>query len=93
MKHWMRLMLALAAGFLWAAQPALSEAQDCDKMSAPKNIEGQVTKVDPEQGKVSVRAADGTAHEFQAAKETLQGYKVGDTIKANLRSAPKCERK
>jgi hypothetical protein len=29
-------------------------------------------------------------HEFQASKETLQDFKVGDRIEANLREAPKC---
>lgn len=93
MKHRMCLMLAVAAGFLAPSQAALSEGQDCDKMTLPKSIEGQVIKVEPEQGKVSVRASDGTTHEFQSAKETIQGYKTGDSIKADLRTAPKCERK
>ena len=93
MKHGMRVLPAIAAGLLWSTQPVLAERQDCDKVSVPKNIEGQVIKVEPEQGKVSVRTSDGTTHEFQAAKETLQDYKAGDTIKANLRTAPKCERK
>ena len=93
MRQGMRVLPAIAAGLLWSTQPALAESQDCDKGSVPKNIEGQVVKVEPEQGKVSVRASDGTTHEFQASKETLQDYKTGDTIKANLRTAPKCERK
>ena len=93
MKHGTRLLPALAVGFLWASQPALAEEPDCAKASVPQSIQGQVIKVEPEQGKVSVRAADGTLHEFQASKETLQGYKAGDAIKANLRTAPKCEHK
>lgn len=93
MKTMIRLLPALLAGFLWANPPALAENHDCPPASLPKNIEGQVIKVEPEQGKVSIRAADGTTHEFQATKETLQGYKAGDVIKANLRTAPKCERK
>lgn len=39
-----------------------------------------MVKIDPEQGKVTVRATDGMTHVFQASKETLQGYKLGDRI-------------
>lgn len=69
MKHKARLMLAFIASCLCSSQLALAEVPDCDKLSTPKNIEGQVIKI--EQGKVSVRTADGTIHEFQASQETL----------------------
>jgi hypothetical protein len=42
------------------------------------------------QGRVMVREADGTLHEFQASKETLQNVKVGGRLEARLREAPKC---
>lgn len=38
-----------------------------------------------------MRAPNGTMHEFQASKETLQDYKVGDSIKARLRPDPRCD--
>lgn len=57
---------------------------------APQKVEGQVVKVDLAQNKVTVREADGTVHEFQASRETLQDLKAGDRIEANLREAPKC---
>jgi hypothetical protein len=47
-----------------------------------------VVKLDAGQGKLSVREADGTIHEFQADKETLEKYKVGDQITAQLREVP-----
>lgn len=50
-----------------------------------------MVKIDPEQGKVTVRATDGMTHVFQASKGTLQGYKLGDRIEAKLRSAPDCK--
>ena len=65
----------------------------CDaqgRMKAPEKVEGQVVKVDPAQGKVTVREADGTVHEFQASAETLKDLKPGDQIGAKLREAPKC---
>jgi hypothetical protein len=37
-----------------------------------------------------VRASDGTLHEFQASKETLQDIKVGGRVEAQLREAPNC---
>ena len=53
-------------------------------------MEGQVVNVDPNAGKVMVREKDGTTHEFQASKETLQTVKAGDQLEAKLREAPKC---
>lgn len=41
--------------------------------------------MDNAQGKVTVRGTDGTIHEFQASKETLQSMKVGDKIAAKPR--------
>jgi hypothetical protein len=49
-----------------------------------------VVKLDPAQNKITVRETNGTTHEFQASKETIQDLKVGDRIDANLREAPKC---
>jgi ribosomal protein S1 len=48
-------------------------------------VEGEVVKIDKNQGRVTIRAADGTIHEFQASKETLQDLKVGDRTEARLR--------
>jgi hypothetical protein len=53
-------------------------------------VEGQVTQVDMGQGRLRLRASDGTMHEFQASKETIGGYKAGDPIKAKLRVDPRC---
>ena len=59
-------------------------------MVTPQKVEGEVVKVDAARNKLSVREADGKVHEFDASKETLQEFKVGDRIEANLREAPKC---
>src|SRR5262245_5286329 len=48
-------------------------------------------KVDPTREKVAVRATDGTTHEFQASKETLQDFKPGDRITAKWRKASPAE--
>jgi aconitase B len=78
---------------LWVG-PAFAQGKPaCDaqgRVMTPHKVEGQVVKVDLAQNKVTVRETDGTVHEFQASKETLQDLKAGDRIEANLREAPKC---
>jgi len=93
MKKWIRLSAGLAVGgMLWTGiAVAAGKPTGCDKASTPERLEGQVVKIDLAQGKVTVRATDGTTHEFQASNETLQGYKLGDRIEAKLRSAPDCK--
>jgi hypothetical protein len=90
--------MAATAGLLvtivlwWGS--ALGQAKPpCDSQGramTPQKVEGQVVKLDPAQNRITVREANGTTHEFQASKETLQDLKVGDRIDANLREAPKC---
>jgi hypothetical protein len=93
MKTWIRVSAGLAVGImLWSGIVLAESKPGCDKAGAPEKVEGQVVKVDMDQGKLTVRGSDGTTHEFQASKETLQDYKVGDTIKAKLRSAPDCNK-
>ncbi len=60
-------------------------------MKTPEKIQGQVTKVDPDQGKLTMRDTDGTVREFHAPKEVLQQYKVGDQIQAKLRPGDNCK--
>ena len=57
---------------------------DCPKGAADRRGTGREGRCT--QGKVTVRATDGTTHEFQASKETLQDMKVGDKIAAKPRS-------
>lgn len=93
MKKWIRLSAGLAVGGMLWTGIAVAEGKPtgCDKASTPERLEGQVVKIDLEQGKVTVRATGGTTHEFRASNETLQGYKLGDRIEAKLRSAPDCK--
>jgi len=80
-----------ATAALWSGA-ALAEVKltNCDPVRYPPKVEGQVLKVDMNEGKVTLRTSDGTVHEFQASKETLQEFKVGDHITAKLRNAPNC---
>ena len=63
----------------------------CSTAGTPEKVEGQIAKVDPDHGKVTVRGSNGETWEFQASKEILQSYKVGDHIEAKLRTAPNCK--
>ncbi len=91
--RWVRLLAGLTLGIVLWTGIALAQGQPapCDKSKTPEKLEGRVTKIDLEHGKVVVAGKDGTTHELQASKETLQGYKVGDPIEAKLRSAPGCK--
>jgi hypothetical protein len=76
---------------LWSgAALAQAKSADCDAARLPPKVEGQVIKIDEAKEKVTIRADNGTTHEFQAAKATLQSLKAGDRIEAKLRTAPNC---
>ena len=95
MKTWVTLVAILVAGTMVSSGAALGQTtpkQGCDaaRAGAPQKVEGQVTAVDPNQGKVTIKGADGKTHEFQASKETIRDFKVGDTITAQLRGASNC---
>ena len=93
MKNWMRWTAGVAGGLMiWSGTALGQDKPDCSKAGRPENIEGQVIKVDMGQERITMRAANGTMHEFQASKETLQDYKVGDSIKAKLRPDPRCDK-
>lgn len=93
MHVWVRGVTGVAAAILVWSGIALAQPKpaDCPKPGAPQQVEGQVVKVDVEQGKLTLRGSDGTTHEFQASKETLQDVKVGDRIEAKLRMAANCK--
>jgi len=66
------------------------KSTNCGPGRLPQQVEGQVVQVNKKEGKVTMRTSDGTVHEFQASKETLQDLKVGDRLAAKLREAPNC---
>jgi hypothetical protein len=94
MRKWMAVAVGLSVTIVVWSGSALGQAKPaCDaqgRVMTPQKVEGQVVRLDPAQNKITVREANGTTHEFQASKETLQDLKVGDRINANLREAPKC---
>jgi hypothetical protein len=67
---------------------AKGSAERAPKAKAPEKIEGQVTKVDPKKGTLTVKHPDGSTHEFKGSSETVRDYKPGDQIELTLRAEP-----
>lgn len=91
MKNRMLLIVAATSSLMLSGGAAFGQDKSVDCSNRPEMVQGQVTQVDMNQGKLRLRASDGTMHEFQASRETLEGYKVGDPIKAKLRMDPRCK--
>lgn len=84
----MRHSIILAATLLAFGTAQAASAADPD----PRNedtISGKVTKIDPEKNRVTVHSSDGSIHEFEASKETLDELQVGDRIEAKKRPGSK----
>ena len=98
MKHprtWRRLLAAFAASsvvVLAGTALAQDKPAGCIQAGAPKKMDGQDVQIDPDQGKVTVRASNGATHDFRASPETLRSYKVGDRIQATLRPGQECKK-
>lgn len=97
MKTYVTLLAILVAATVLGSGPALGQTtpapkQGCEAMKsgAPQKVEGQIVSVDPKQATVTIKAADGQTHEFQASRETIRDFKVGDRIEAQLRGATNC---
>jgi hypothetical protein len=87
MKTWTRFSVAVAGPILLWGGTALGQGANpqVPSSSTPRVVAGQVVKIDRAQGRVTIRGADGTMHEFQASQETLRDLKEGDRIEARLR--------
>lgn len=75
------LTFSLVLGLVVSPQAATAE----DPIS--ETIAGVVTKIDPEQRRVTVQSSDGQPHEFEGSTETLEELKVGDRIEVKRRPA------
>jgi hypothetical protein len=88
MKNWVTAS-AWVAGSLVCASLALAQAKpDCPKA---EKVEGQVVRVDVDQGKLTLRTADGKLFEFNGSKETLQDKKIGDRMEVTRRMPEGCK--
>jgi len=92
MKRWLVLTGVLPTIAFLATGLAFGQPKaDCKtRAQTPEKVEGQVVAVDQTAGRITIRESNGTTHEFQANRETLQDMKPGDKIEAKLREAPKC---
>ncbi len=79
MEKWTRLSAGLAASIIFLDGTALvpDKPAGCERGGAPEKLEGQVIKIDPEQGKLTLRRPNGDSYQFQTSKEALQDFKVG----------------
>jgi hypothetical protein len=94
-RTWRCLLAAFAASsvvVLAGTVLAQDKPAGCIQAGAPKEMDGQVVQIDPDQGKVTVRASDGATHDFRASPETLRSYKVGDRMQATLRPGQECKK-
>jgi hypothetical protein len=92
MRSWRGMTAVIVTtAVLWSgAVLAQPKSTGCDASRIPSKVEGQVIKIEGAKEKVTIRADDGTTHEFQASRETLQNLKAGERIEAKLRQAPNC---
>jgi hypothetical protein len=81
------VVLTILTGTAWGQDKLPCNSKG--NVKTPELVEGQVSKIDRNQGKLTLRG-DGKEYEFFASNETLQDIKVGDSIKAKLREAPQC---
>lgn len=77
------LAFAVALGPVVPAPARLAAAAE----QASETVAGEVTKIDLERGRVTIRSKDGSVHEFEASAETLKDLKIGDYIEAKRRAA------
>jgi Cu/Ag efflux protein CusF len=75
----MALMVAFGQGIVVTSRAATAAEQ------ASEIVAGEVTKIDLDRSRVTVRSSDGEPHEFEASAETLKDLKVGDKIEAKRR--------
>jgi Cu/Ag efflux protein CusF len=81
----MRKNLILAAAVLAFGLAPVASAADPEPSNSAETVSGKVTKIDPEKNRVTVHSSDGSIHEFEASKETLDELEVGDKIQAKRR--------
>jgi Cu/Ag efflux protein CusF len=80
----MALAVALGQAITFAPARSAMAAEEASDVVA-----GEVTKIDQDRGRVTIRSSDGSVHEFEASAETLKDLKLGDRIEAKRRPATK----
>jgi hypothetical protein len=93
MKTWIGVPAGLVASIALIGGVALGQTKAAD--CKPEKVDGQIVKIDwkegQEQGKLTLRGADGKTYEFNATKETLADKKVGDHLEVTKRLPENCK--
>jgi hypothetical protein len=85
---WLSISLATLAGVTLASGLALGQAKpDC----TPHKLEGRITKIDTNGGKITLQQPNGQTVEFQAPMDVLHDKKVGDRLEINKRLPDGCK--
>lgn len=79
------LVFAVALGPVFPAPVRMAAA--AEQAQASDTVAGEVTKIDLERSRVTIRSKDGGVHEFEASPETLKDLKVGDYLEVKRRAA------
>jgi hypothetical protein len=86
---WLSISLATLAGVTLASGLALGQAAKPD--CTPHKLEGRITKLDMNGGKITLQQANGQTVEFQAPMDVLHDKKVGDRLEINKRLPDGCK--
>lgn len=73
---------ALAADKSKNTEPAASPSAS---PGAPSQLAGQVVSIDARNSMVTVRADDGSTHQFRGNPDTIKSLKVGDRLELTKR--------
>lgn len=76
MFHTLRCILALALATLFVASAVA--------LAAEETVSGTVENVDPQQGRMILRAEEGKAMELRAPTDLLTGLQNGDAVEVKL---------
>lgn len=91
MRTWLGASASLVAGVVLCSGIALAQSKPMDCPKTAEKVEGRITKVDLNTGKLTMQGADGKTYEFTASKETLQDKKVGDQLEITKRMPEGCK--
>lgn len=73
---------ALAQDKSQQSEPAASPSAS---PGAPAQLFGQVVSIDPQSNMVTLRADDGSTHQFRGNPDTIKSLKVGDRLELTKR--------
>jgi hypothetical protein len=79
------VMASAGAVFAQAQKSEPAASPSGGSPAAPQQMAGQVVKIDAPSNMVTVKADDGSIHEFRGNPDTIKDLKVGDRIELTKR--------